>query len=212
MAKCTTFAVDLAMQAVTPYLAIVAIVISIGSLVLSVFNYNKSKIDAFNQRRDRLAQAISELNAKVNDVHMITARYEIVAVKRAGRPLSGEQAEGNMALIASLKRTTTGLGQDLKSLHESIGKYHFLYSNLTSETDAAQVESLITLAQVTSDDFKTYNDGFLSGLHILETTNQILETNLVETDKKIRQINLDADEKLRQINRDFERRLKNLGL
>jgi hypothetical protein len=200
------------MQTAAPYLAIVAIVISIGSLVLSFLNYNKSKIDAFNQRRDHLAQAISELNAKVNEVQMISARYEIVAVKRAGLPLSGEQAERNMALIASIKRTTTGLGQDLKSLNESIGKFHLIYSNLTSETDAAQVESWIALAQVTSDDFKKYNDGFLSGLHILETTNQMLEMNLAETDKKIRQINLDADEKIRQINLDFERRLKNLGL
>jgi hypothetical protein len=200
------------MKEAGPYIAIVALLISLGNLSLYLLSYNKNKIDTFNQRRDHLAQVISELNAKVNEVHMIIARYEIVAVKRAGLPLSGEQAEGNMALIASIKRTTNGLGQDLKSLNESIGKFHLIYSDLTSETDAAQVERWIALAQVTSDDFKKYNDDFLSGLHILETTNLMLETNLAETDKKIRQINLDADEKIKQLILDFERRLKDLGL
>jgi hypothetical protein len=118
-----------------------------------------------------------------------------------------------MALIASIKRTATGLGQDLKILNETIGKFHSMYSNLTSEADPARVESLIAMAQVTSDDFRKFNDGFLSGLHILETASQMLETNLAhlaEMDEKIRQINLDANEKIRQINLDFERRLKDL--
>ena len=200
------------MQTAAPYIAIVALVISLGSLFLSFLNYNKSKNDAFNQRRDHLAQAISELNARVNEAHMISARYEIVAVKRAGLPLRGEQADQNTAIIGSIKRTTEGLDQGMKSWNGNIERLHFIYSNLTSEKDAALVERQIALVQVASDDMKKFNDAYLSGLHILETTNQILETNLVETDKKIRQINLDADEKIRQINLDFERGLKNLGL
>lgn len=199
------------MQAATPYLAIVAIIISLGNLFLYFLTYNKAKGDANIQRRDHLSQAISELNARVNEAYMISARYEIVAVKRAGLPLRGEQAAHNTTMIASIKKMTEGIGQDMKTWNENIKRLHLIYSNLTSDTDAAKVESYITMVNVASDDLKKYNEGFLSWLHILETTNQMLETKLAETDEKIRQINLDADEKIRQINLNYEQRLKSLG-
>ena len=154
----------------------------------------KSKRDAFIQRRDHLFQKISDLNAKNTEAHLISARYEIVAVKNAGLPLRGEQAERNTALIASIKELKQNVEKGIKNWDENIEKLHFIYSSLTSETDAAQVERLIALVQVASDNLKKANDSFLSSLHILETTNQIIEAKLAETDEKIRQINLDLNE------------------
>ena len=188
------------MQTATTYIAIAALVISLGSLVVSFGNYNKSKRDAFIQRRDHLFQTISDLNARNNEANLISARYEIVAVKKAGLSLHGEQADQNMALIASLQRTRDGIEKGMKSMDETIQGLHLIYSNLTLETDAAQVERYIALVQVASDHLKKANDGYLSGLHILETTNQIIETKLAEADEKIKQINL-----------DYERGMKNLG-
>src|ERR1700730_6404229 len=186
------------------YIAIVALVISFGSLVVSIVsavkNYKKSKRDAFIQRRDHLFQKISDLNAKNTEAHLISARYEIVGVKNAGLPLRGEQAERNAALIASIKELQQNVEKGIKNWDENIEKLHFIYSSLTSETDAAQVERLIALVQVASDNLKKANDSFLSSLHILETTNQIIETKLAETDEKIKQIDL-----------EFGRGTKNMG-
>jgi hypothetical protein len=103
-------------------------------------------------------------------------------------------------LIASIKELQQNVEKGIKNWDENIEKLHFIYSSLTSETDAAQVERLIALVQVASDSLKKANDSFLSSLHILETTNQIIETKLAETDEKIRQIDL-----------DFGRGMKNLG-
>ena len=68
--------------------AIAALVISFLS-VLGVFinslitlkTYRKNRRLEFLQRRDHLAQRISDLNAKNAECHLIAARYEIVAVK-----------------------------------------------------------------------------------------------------------------------------------
>ena len=99
----------------------------------------KSKRDAFIQRRDHLFQKISDLNAKNTEAHLISARYEIVAVKNAGLPLRGEQAERNTALIASIKELKQNVEKGIKNWDENIEKLHFIYSSLTSETDAAQL-------------------------------------------------------------------------
>lgn len=45
--------------------------------------------------------------------------------------------------------------------------------------------------QVASDNLKKAYDGYLSTLHILETTNEIIKTSLAERDEKLRQINID---------------------
>src|ERR1700730_19346065 len=90
------------------YIAIVALVISFGSLVVSIVsavkNYKKSKRDAFIQRRDHLFQKISDLNAKNTEAHLISARYEIVGVKNAGLPLRGEQASYRTKLLKQQSR------------------------------------------------------------------------------------------------------------
>src|SRR6266436_8760523 len=142
-------------------IAIGALIISffslIGVIINSVFTaktYKKNRRLEFLQRRDHLSQKISDLNAKNTEAHLISARYEIVAVKNAGLPLRGEQAERNTALIASIKELQQNVEKGIKNWDENIEKLHFIYSSLTSETDAGQVERLIALVQVASDNLK----------------------------------------------------------
>lgn len=202
MDKRTTFAVDLAMQTATPYIAIVVSVVSLViSLGVAIANYSKSKSDAFIQRRDHLSQTIAELNVRNAEAQGISARYEIVAVKTAGLPLRRELAEQNLALIASIKKVREAIEEGRIGGEQTIKKLHLIYSGLTLESDAAQVEGSIALAHVNSDELKQLNEVYYSSLYILETNNQDLATKQAEIVEKLRQINL-----------AFERGMKNLGL
>lgn len=180
--------------------AIAALIISffslIGLLINSVFTaktYKKNRRLEFLQRRDHLSQKISELNERSTEAQFISARYELVALKNAALPLRGEQAERNTALIASIKEQRDGVEKGKKLWDENIEKLHFIYSNLTLETDAPEVERMIAIVQVASDNLKKAYDGYSSTLHILETTNEFIKTNLAESNEKIRQINLDFE-------------------
>ncbi|HVS81138.1 MAG TPA: hypothetical protein VHE60_05340 [Pyrinomonadaceae bacterium] len=179
---------------------VIALVSLITTIVLGTKNYRKSRRLEFFQRRDRLSQIISTLADRNTEFHLISARYAIVATKNEGLPLRGEQAERNTALIASIKVQREGVEEGIKLWDDNIEKLHFIYSNLTLETDAPEVERMITMAQVASDNLKKATVGYSSILHILETSNELMKTNLTETEEKIRQINL-----------DFERGMKNLG-
>ena len=174
----------------------------IGVIINSVFTaktYKKNRRLEFLQRRDHLSQKISDLNDRNTEAQLISARYELVAVKNAGLPLRGEHAERNTALIASIKEQREGVENGMKLWDENIEKLHFIYSNLTLETDAREVERMIAIVQGASDNLKKANNGYSSSLHILETTNEFVKTTLAETDEKIRQINI-----------DFERAIENL--
>jgi hypothetical protein len=59
---------------------------------------------------------------------------------------------------------------------------------------------MITIVQVALDNLKSIYDGYSSVLHILETTNELIKTNLAETDEKIRQINLDFERAVEKLN------------
>src|ERR1700687_1453452 len=162
--------------------AIAALIISFFSLLInSVFTaktYKKNRRLEFLQRRDHLSQKISDLNDRNTEAQLISARYELVAVKNAGLPLRGEQAERNTALIASIKEQREGVENEMKLWDENIEKLHFIYSNLTSETDAPEVERIIAIVQVASDNLKKAYNGYSSTLHILETTNELMKTTL----------------------------------
>jgi hypothetical protein len=186
--------------------AIGALIISflslIGTVINSVFTaktYNKNRRLEFLQRRDRLSQQISDLNDRNTEFQLISARFELVAVKNAGLPLRGEQAERNTALIASIKVQREGVEEGMKLWDENIKKLHFIYSNLTLETDAPEVERMIASAQVASDNLKKANIGYSSVLHILETSNELINTTLAETEEKIRQINLDFERAIEKL-------------
>ena len=153
--------------------------------------YKKNTRLEFFQRRDHLSQKISDLNDRNTEAHLISARYELVAVKKAGLPLRGEQAEQNTALITSIKKQREGVEDRIKLWDENIEKLRFIYSNLTLETTAPVIEIMIDIVQVASDNLKRANNGYSYTLYILETTNEFMKTTLAETDEKIRQINLD---------------------
>jgi|ERR1017187_647010 hypothetical protein len=175
----------------------------IGIIINSVFTaktYKKNRRLEFLQRRDHLSQKISDLNERNTEAQLISARYELVAVKNAGLPLRGEQAERNTALIASIKEQRVGVENGIKLWDENIEKLHFIYSNLTLETDAPAVERMIAIVQVASDNLKKANNGYSSILHILETTNELIKTNLAEKDEKIRQINIDFERAIEKLN------------
>ena len=174
----------------------------IGVIINSVFTaktYKKNRRLEFLQRRDHLSQKISDLNDRNTEAQLISARYELVAVKNAGLPLRGEQAERNTALIASIEDQRAGLEKGMTVLAERIKTFHFIYSNLTLETDAPEVERIIAIVQVASDSLKKANKGYSSTLHILETTNELINTNLAEADEKIRQINLDFERAIEKL-------------
>jgi hypothetical protein len=186
-------------------MAIAALIIAFLSLITTVTlgtkNYKKSKRLEFLQRRDHLSQKISELNARNSEARLISARFALVAVKNAGLPLRGEQAERNAALIVSIQKQQEGVDEGIKLWDKQMEDIHFIYSNLTLETDASDVERMITNVQVASDNLKKAYDGYNSVLHILETTNEFMKTNLAELETKLRQIDLDFErgiEKLRK--------------
>ena len=114
--------------------------------------------------------------------------------------LLGEQAEQNTALIASIQKQRGGVENLIKLWDENIERLHFIYSNLTSEANAPEVDRTIDIVQAASDDLKKGNRGYSSILHILETTNELIKTNLAERDEKIRQINIDFERAIDKLN------------
>jgi len=58
---------------------------------------------------------------------------------------------------------------------------------------------MIASVQVASDNLKKAIIGYSAVLHILETTNELIKTNLAETDEKIRQINLDFERAIEKL-------------
>ena len=177
---------------------IISLISLIATIVLGTKNYRKSKRLEFLQRRDRLSQLISNLNDRNTEFHLLLARYDIVAVKSAGLALEGEQAERNLALIASFKKQRADMEEGMKNWEKHIERMHSLYSNLTQETDAPAVEALISIVQVASDNLKKANDGYNSVLHVLETTNTFIKTTLDERDEKLRQIDRDFEQGMRE--------------
>jgi hypothetical protein len=189
-----------------------AIMVATAAVIVSLFNsaftaktYKRNRRLEFLQRRDYLSQKIADLNARNTEAHLIAARFALIAVRNAGLPLQGKQAEQNADLIASIMKQQEGVKSGMHLWGDNIEKLHFIYSNLTLETDAPEVERMIAIVQVASDNLKTTNDGYASVLHILETTSELIKTNLFVLDEKVRQINLDADERMKQISLDLQK-------
>lgn len=187
-------------------IAIGALIISFFSLIGTIINsvytaktYKKNRRLEFLQRKDRLSQKISELNDRVNEANIISARFELVALEKTVLPLRGEQAELQTAQIATIKKLRDGIEDDSKLWNKNIETLHFIYSNLTLETDASVVEKTIAIVQVASNNLKSTNDSFTSCLHTLETTKELMKSILAEADTKIRQINIDFEKAMEEI-------------
>jgi hypothetical protein len=181
-------------------IALGSLTVAIIGCVIAARSYKKSKRLEFFQRRDQLFATISDLNAKNCEAHLISAKYEIVAVKNASLRLSGEQAEKNAAIIAAIKEIRKKMEKGAKNWDENIEQLHAMCSSLRPKTDTDHIENLIAMVQVASDDLKKYNDISLSSLHILEDTNSIIKTSLAEFDEKVRQIDLDFEKAIREFN------------
>jgi len=195
-------AVCVAIAAAT--IAFGSLIVAIIGLVIAAKSYKKSKRLEFFQRRDQLFAKISDLNAKNSEAHLISARYEIVAITKASFGLRGEQAEENTALIPRIKELASKIEEGAKNRDEDIKKLHSICSSLTPQTDAALVENLIAMVQIASDDAKKYNDTYFSSLHILENTNSIIRTTLVESEEKRRQIDLDLIKAIKELTKKNE--------
>jgi hypothetical protein len=186
--------------------AIATLIISslglIGTLINSVYTaktYNKNIWLEFLQRRDLLSQKISELNDRNTEAQLISAKYELVAVKKAGLPLRGEQAELNKEIITSIKKQREGIEYTIKRWGEKIEKLRFIHSNITLETDAHMVERMIDIVQEASDNVKTANNEYSATLYIYENTDEFIKTTLAEMDEKLRQINLDFERAIEKL-------------
>jgi hypothetical protein len=177
--------------------AIVAVGIALGSLavavvgcVIAAMSYKKSKRLEFFQRRDQLFAKISDLNSRNSEAHLISARYEIVAVRNASLRLSGEQAEKIADIIARIKEVRNVTDKATKNWDQNIEHLHGICSRLTSTSDMGRVENLIAMVQVASDDLSMVNDTAKSSLHILENSNSIIESSLAKYDEEVRQTDL----------------------
>jgi multidrug resistance efflux pump len=197
--------------------AIGALIISLLSFVAALTNsiftvrtFRKNRRLEFLQRRDRLAQLISDLNVRNTEFQLISARYEIVALKRTGLRLQGEDAEQNRALIAAIKEQQKGVDEGIKRWDELIATQHLIYSHLTLETDAPAIEKMIANVQVASDNLKHANVGYAATLHILEGANEFLTTTLAEAEEKIRQINLDYERAVEKLTSQTEEKIRQI--
>jgi hypothetical protein len=183
--------------------AIIAIVIATISLIATVVNsvmlYSMSKRTGFYQRRDRLLQMISDLNATNSEAHIMSARYEIVAVKNAGLPVTGEHAKTNDANIAGIKDIRKNMELSAKKEDENIEQLHAMCAHLTPKKDGDRVERLIAIVQAHTDAIKKSNDTSYANLHILEESNTLAKGALTV-----------LAERTREIDRDFERAIRSL--
>jgi hypothetical protein len=200
-------------------IAIVALIISFISLIGLIINlvftartYKRNRRLEFLQRRDHLSQKISDLNDRQNELHMTSARYALVVVKATGLPLRGEQAERNTALIARIEKQREFVENQIILWDENIEKLHFIYSNLTSESDAPAVERTIDIIRLASDDLKKGNNVYSSTLYTPETANEFIKTTSAEADEKIRQLNSDFEREIENIYSDFEKEIEKLNL
>ena len=179
-------------------IALCSLIVAIIGCVIGAKSYKKSKRLEFFQRRDQLFAKISDLNAKNSEAHLISARYEIVAVTRVSLGLQGKQAEENTAQIASIKELRKNVERGAKKWTENIEKLHSICGSLTPKTDAAHVETLIALVQIASDDLTKYNDSCLSALHVLENTNSIIKATLSKLDEEVRRIDLELEKAIKE--------------
>lgn len=168
-------------------MAIAALVIAfislIATIVLGTKNFRKSKRDAFIQRRDHLFQAISQLNAKNSETRLSGARFTTMATAKDSLPSTSKYDEGNKALVADIRTLAKTIQSQAEVWDEKNEKFHSLCAGYTSEKDAENVEELIAIVQLASDNMKRTNEIYLSTLHILETTNPQVAIDLAELRK-----------------------------
>jgi hypothetical protein len=187
--------------------AIVAIIISFLSFiiatiscVIAVKNYKKSKRLEFFQRRDQLFNKISELNVKNSEARLLAARYEVVALENEALLLDPEYKERNKALVASIREVRNGVEEGTKGWNGLIETLHSMCSSITLNTDPEFIEKLMVRVQEMLTTVTQYNEGSLSALHILESTNPIFMPNIERLQKLIQQDKIELEKAMKELN------------
>ena len=168
-------------------ISFISLIIAIISCVISVKNYQKSKRLEFFQRRDQLFQEIADLNAKFSELHLISARYGIVLLNMQSLSLSlgldERRAEENTRIkthIAAIKKLLESIELRLGTGGVLIKELHCICDSLTLKTDEIEIEKLIAMVQVASDEDKRTNEVHLSSLHTLERIEPMLKVNIAD--------------------------------
>ena len=157
----------------------ISLIVTIVNCVILVKNYKKSKRIEFLQRRDHLLQKITELSAKNSEAHLISARYEMVIQNFSTLRVTEEHAEQINNQITRSKKLQENIELNAQTWNEVIESLHSTCINLQIEA-AEKIERLIAMTQRASDNLKRSNEIYLGSLHILESTEPLLRTNLDE--------------------------------
>jgi len=178
--------------------AALSFVVAAISCVIAAKNYKKSKRLEFFQRRDQLFQVISNFNAKNSETRLSAARFTIIATEKATQPQPTKHEENNTALVADVRRLAKTIQEQAEVWDAQIERFHSLCATYTSVKHAEHVEELIAIVQLASDNVKRINEIYLSTLHILETTNPQMATDLAEMRKMEMQLaELELEQKRR---------------
>jgi hypothetical protein len=169
--------------------------------VILVKNYKKSKRIEYFQRRDHLFEKISELNIRNSEAQFISARYEIVRLKKLSLIIEGGDAEETKKQCASIEAIIEGIEGIVKQRANIIESLHSTYEHLTFKTDAILVENLIALVKVVSDDVKKHTDAHLATLHSLEENFPLMKDNLTQMNQlKTQQAELELELVMKRLN------------
>ena len=139
----------------TPIGTVISLVVGIVGCTIAVKSYKKSRRIEFYQRRDQVSLAISDLNAKTSEAHLIAARLGIVILNR--QPLARDErfGERQRAQIASMGNFQKYIELEATYWVETIKELHSICSRFTfGKTDPTSMENLKTMIQVASDDTK----------------------------------------------------------
>ncbi len=186
----------------TLYLSIIATIISISSFIVAFRNFRQSQRLEFLQRRDQLMLRIADLNAKMSDSRLISARFQIVLINKETSSVVNEaHAEELKTQIAQIKAVRRKMEVAANLWEETIHNLQSICSNLTIKTDPAVVEEQIANVQIALRDVVRTNGVFLATLHTLETTDPMLRASVEKTyERKLRQ----AESRLEQSKKETD--------
>jgi hypothetical protein len=177
----TWAAVGVTMQAwvslLTPLMPVVSLVVAIVACTIAVKSYKKSKRLEFFQRRDQVFLAISDLNAKTAETHLISARLGIVILSWQARTMPEQYRERQKAQIVAMEKLREEI--DLEATHwgERIKELHSIGSRFTfGMKDSTIMEDLKDLVLVASDNSKRAHEVRVSTLHTLESIDTMMAT------------------------------------
>jgi hypothetical protein len=179
---------------------LIALISLLVTIILGTKNYKKSKRLEYFHRQDHLFDKISELNATNSETRLISARYEIIRLKKLSLIIQGDDAEETNKQCDDIKEIIADKERTVAQRNDIIEGLHSIYKHLTSKTDATLVEQLIALVQVVSDKAKQNNDAHLATLHAFEESFPLMRDNLTEMNElKTRHAELKLEQAMKEL-------------